>query len=215
VIAAPYHPYARRRSASDRPAVGRKGGVKPTNDVEGNHLPEVHDLTPGERKALRAIIHRGSVSRDINQLHEEDLTLGRRLADRVTNTLGSWTFIIVQTVILATWIVLNVLAWINHWDPYPFIFLNLALSFQAAYSAPIIMMSQNRQALKDRAVAANDYEVNLRSEMEVALIHERLDELVDRDWQALVKLQEEQLELLKRIDALTSEIHQRWANEKT
>ena len=76
------------------------------------------------------------------------------------------------------------------------------------------MMSQNRQALKDRSVAANDYEVNLRAEMEVALIHERLDKLVDRDWQALVKLQEEQLELLKRIDALTGEIHQRWANEK-
>jgi uncharacterized membrane protein len=188
--------------------------MKQDEAVGENHLPEVHDLTPGERKALRAIIHRGSVSRDINQLHEEDLTLGRRLADRVTNILGSWTFIIAQTVILAGWIVLNVIAWINHWDPYPFIFLNLALSFQAAYSAPIIMMSQNRQALKDRSVAANDYEVNLRSEMEVALIHERLDELVDRDWQALVKLQEEQLELLKRIDALTSEIHQRRTNEK-
>ena len=176
---------------------------------EANHDPQVHDLTPGERKALRAIIHRGSVSRDVNQPNDEDRAFGRRLADRVTSVLGSWTFIIVQTAILAGWIVLNIIAWVNHWDPYPFIFLNLALSFQAAYSAPIIMMSQNRQALKDRAVAANDYEVNLRAEMEVALIHQRLDELIENQWRSLMQSQQEQLELLRRIDGLTSEIHRR------
>ena len=188
--------------------------MKPNDDPEGNHLPEVHDLTPGERKALRAIIHRGSVSQDVNQLHAEESTIGRRLADRVTSILGSWTFIIIQTAILSAWIALNIIAWINHWDPYPFIFLNLALSFQAAYSAPIIMMSQNRQALKDRAVAANDYEVNLRAEMEVALIHERLDELIERQWQTLMLAQQEQLELLRRIDVLTAEIHRRDAGGK-
>ncbi len=180
------------------------------SDVDdGNHLPEVHDLTSGERKALRAIIHRGSVSRDINEARDEDQSIGRRLADRVTSVLGSWKFIIIQTAILCAWIVLNIIAWVNHWDPYPFIFLNLALSFQAAYSAPIIMMSQNRQALKDRAVAANDYEVNLRAEMEVALIHERLDDLVERQWEQLVQLQQEQLDLLRRIDQLTGELHRR------
>ena len=76
--------------------------------------------------------------------------------------MGSWPFIIVQSIILAIWISLNVIGYMNHWDPYPFILLNLALSFQAAYAAPIIMMSQNRQAAKDRLMAEQDYEINLQ-----------------------------------------------------
>jgi uncharacterized membrane protein len=89
--------------------------------------------------------------------------------------MGSWNFLIVQSIILTLWIVFNILAFINHWDPYPFILLNLFLSLQAAYTAPIIMMSQNRQAERDRLEAHNDYNVNLKAEEEVRLILEHLE----------------------------------------
>src|SRR4030081_2690844 len=92
------------------------------------------------------------------------LLLGQRVADGVAATMGSWRFIIIQSCILAVWLILNSVAWINHWDTYPFILLNLALSFEAAYAAPIIMMSQNRQAAKDRLMAESDYDCNIKGE---------------------------------------------------
>jgi uncharacterized membrane protein len=109
------------------------------------------------------------------------LTAGQRIADTVAATMGSWRFIIIQSTILFLWIVLNVTAWINHWDPYPFILLNLALSFQAAYAAPFIMMSQNRQQDIDREQAANDYKVNVKAELEIELLHQKLDELREKE----------------------------------
>jgi uncharacterized membrane protein len=90
-------------------------------------------------------------------------SLGDRLADAVANGMGSWSFIIIQTLIVVAWMVLNFVAFVNHWDPYPFILLNLLFSTQAAYSAPVIMMSQNRQSERDRAKALADYENNLAS----------------------------------------------------
>jgi uncharacterized membrane protein len=127
---------------------------------------------------------------------------GQRLADALTTRLGSWPFIIGQSVLLVAWLLLNTMAWQRHWDPYPFILLNLALSFQAAYSAPIIMMSQNRQAAKDRRAVGADAAVNQRSELDVALVHARLDELTGRQWRALVDLQHQQLALLTRLETL-------------
>jgi uncharacterized membrane protein len=100
-----------------------------------------------------------------------------------------------------------VVGWVQQWDPYPFILLNLALSFQAAYAAPVIMMSQNRQEAKDRLHAEHDYQVNLRAELEVVAIQARLDELAGRQWDALLALQREQLELLRQVEALTREVH--------
>ena len=105
------------------------------------------------------------------------LTTGQFVADKVAAAMGSWPFIIIQTVILIIWMSLNVTAYVRHWDPYPFILLNLALSFQAAYAAPFIMMSQNRQAEIDRADARHDYDVNVRAELEIKLLHEKLDQL--------------------------------------
>jgi uncharacterized membrane protein len=96
----------------------------------------------------------------------------------------------------------------QHWDPYPFILLNLVLSFQAAYAAPIIMMSQNRQSGKDRGKADADYAVNMRAERDVAAVHARLDELAGLQWAPLVDMQHRQLELLTRIETLTREVHQ-------
>jgi uncharacterized membrane protein len=174
-------------------------------DREGNGYTvrdEWHHLTEAEHRALQAVLQRAPAARNVNELEAERFTRGQRLADAVTSRLGSWPFIVVQSVLLIAWIALNTIAWRRGWDPYPFILLNLALSFQAAYSAPIIMMSQNRQAAKDRLAAEEDHSCNLRAELDVAAIHARLDELAGRQWETLLDLQRQQLELLGRIEAL-------------
>src|SRR5258708_6416143 len=109
-----------------------------------------------ERQRIRHV-HRHKPVININKIDAEKQTTGQRVADGLAAVMGSWAFIIIQAIILMFWITLNVIAYINHWDPYPFILLNLALSFQAAYAAPIIMMSQNRQAPKDRLMGEQDY----------------------------------------------------------
>ena len=106
--------------------------------------------------------------------HRTQLTFGQRVADAVAATMGSWTFIIAQSVILMLWIILNVIAWISHWDPYPFILLNLALSFQAAYAAPFIMISQNRQAERDRHQAEEDFRTNVEAEHRIEALQRKL-----------------------------------------
>jgi uncharacterized membrane protein len=121
---------------------------------------------------------RSMVSRNVNEVEEERMTLGQRVADKVADTIGSWPFIITQTIILAIWITLNVtLRNDQRWDIYPFILLNLALSFQAAYSGPVIMMSQNRQAAKDRLAAEIDHEVNTKAELEINNLIRHMHEL--------------------------------------
>ena len=112
--------------------------------------------------------------KNVNELFEEKLTPGQRAADRVAQLVGSWKFILIQTFLLFIWAVLNTVAWIYHWDPYPFILMNLVLSLQAAYTAPVIMMSQNRLAEKDRIESHNDYMTNIKAEEEVRVILEHL-----------------------------------------
>lgn len=106
---------------------------------------------------------------------------GQRVADIVAATVGSWRFIIIQSALLAVWIVLNVTGYVLQWDPYPFILLNLALSFQAAYTAPIIMMSQNRQSEIDREHAEFDYRVNVKAELEIEALHAKIDSLREQE----------------------------------
>jgi uncharacterized membrane protein len=141
------------------------------------------------------------------EFETDRLTAGQRAADWFTRQLGSWRFIVAQSVLMAGWLVLNVVAWVGHWDPYPFILLNLALSFQAAYAGPIILMSQNRQAAKDRLTAEHDCEVDRQAELEVEAIQSTLERLAGEHWDALLRLQERQLELLNRIEALTGGVH--------
>ena len=114
-------------------------------------------------------------------------TTGQRIADAVAATMGSWRFIIIQSLILLLWIALNVTAYVKRWDPYPFILLNLALSFQAAYAAPFIMMSQNRQQDVDRTKAAADYQINIKAELEIELLHQKIDELRTKEVLALTE----------------------------
>jgi uncharacterized membrane protein len=132
--------------------------------------------------------------RNVNELLEEESSFGQRAADWTTNIMGSWRFVIVQSLVLIVWVVLNVVAWTKHWDPYPFILMNLVMSLQAAYTAPIIMMSQNRQAMRDRLEAHNDYLVNQKAE-EVRAI---LDHLAAQD-QALTQMHELLLALQAQI----------------
>ena len=134
-------------------------------------------------------------------LPARDLTLGQKIADQVAATMGSWNFIIVQSALLTVWIILNVTAFIQKWDPYPFILLNLALSFQAAYAAPFIMMAQNRQQDIDRKEAEHDYQVNIKAELEIELLHQKLDELREREVLYLTNAINELSQLLKRQNA--------------
>lgn len=146
---------------------------------------EDHGLTPKQLRELAQLRptfrHERPAIRNINQEIEKRLTLGQQAADTVANGMGSWRFILIQSGLLTLWIALNVAAFVAHWDPYPFILLNLVMSFQAAYAAPIIMMSQNRQVQKDRLAAEHDYQINVTAEAEITAILQHLeyqDELI-------------------------------------
>jgi uncharacterized membrane protein len=127
---------------------------------------------------------------------------GDKIADVVTDIVGSWRFIIIQSCLLTIWIILNVMAWIRHWDPYPFILLNLALSFQAAYATPFILMSQNRQSTIDRENAQQDLDCDIKAEMEIELLHEKLDLLRTTEIATLYSLIQSQSETIARIEQL-------------
>lgn len=115
-----------------------------------------------------------------NYTHHTPSNISDTMSDIIAATVGSWKFIIIQTLLLSIWIVLNLIAWVYQWDPYPFIFLNLVLAIQTAYTAPIIMMSQNRQGSIDRKRAEHDYEVNLKAELEIEHLHAKVDELLEK-----------------------------------
>jgi uncharacterized membrane protein len=137
-------------------------------------LHETEQRLLNELRTLRRGVRKKGIG---TEAVENQLTIGQRIADTVAATMGSWRFIIIQSVLLLVWIMLNVTAYIQQWDPYPFILLNLALSFQAAYAAPFIMMSQNRQQDIDRKSAENDFKVNVKAELEIELLHQKIDQL--------------------------------------
>lgn len=122
--------------------------------------------------------------------HLRSKHLGEHVADTVAEVVGSWRFIIIQSLLLAGWIVLNLVGWVKAWDPYPFILLNLVLSFQAAFTAPIIMMAQNRQAQIDRHKAELDYSVNLKAELDIEALHQKVDLMREQDIARLIGLLE-------------------------
>src|ERR1700674_604962 len=156
---------------------------------------KVH-LSPEDYERLREL----RAQKPARHAPKHALTRGAVLADWVAETVGSWRFIIIQSVLLGIWIILNVMAYINHWDPYPFILLNLALSFQAAYAAPIIMMSQNRQAAKDRLMAEQDYVVNIKAEEEVKSIMAHLEQQDEVMIDILRRIESQHQVIMKRMD---------------
>lgn len=159
------------------------------------------DLDEHERRALRRAAARKPVSADINETFDEGMSFSQRLADRIAEIGGSWGFILSFTMFLVAWIVLNLgLGFLKDaFDPYPFVFLNLILSMMAAIQAPVIMMSQNRQAAKDRLDAYHDYEVNLKAEIEIMALHDKLDQMRTTQLETMIQKQQEQIELLTRM----------------
>ncbi len=149
---------------------------------------QVTELSALDRRILEKVLHRQAIARDTGAEFEELLSFGDRTADRIASFGGSWTFIGIFVTVLLAWIVLNTARPLG-FDPYPFILLNLVLSFIAAMQAPIIMMSQNRMSQKDRLDARHDYEVNLKAELEIAALHLKLDELHLRQLDAITRIE--------------------------
>ena len=163
---------------------------------------EYEKLTEQEKHVAHHISKRTPISTNIVQDYSEQMTLGQRMADKVASFGGSWIFISIFMGVMVLWILLNsfILIKLNSsFDPYPYILLNLVLSMLAAIQAPIILMSQNRQAYKDRLSAEHDYEVNLKAELEIIALHEKVDSLKNEQWRELISIQQEQLRLLSQL----------------
>jgi uncharacterized membrane protein len=159
-------------------------------------------LPEREKRIAQHFGERLPISRNTNREFENKLTFGQQLADKVATFGGSWTFIIIFGAILLSWVLLNTFLLARRggsFDPYPYILLNLFLSMLAAVQAPIILMSQNRQSVKDRLDSAHDYEVNLKAELEILSLHEKIDELREKNWTELILMQQEQIRLLLQL----------------
>ncbi|MET0289656.1 MAG: DUF1003 domain-containing protein [Pseudoxanthomonas sp.] len=163
---------------------------------------EIEKLPEGERAIVERFVERRQVSRNIVRDYDQSSSMGERIADRVAAVGGSWSFILVFLGGLIAWMTFNSLVLARQaFDPFPYILLNLCLSCVAAIQAPIIMMSQNRQGTIDRLRAENDYAVNVKAELEIMQVQEKLSSLRDHDWTHLVELQQQQILMLQRLVA--------------
>ena len=163
-------------------------------------IQEKGELAKIDEDVIEAIRSNAVLSENIEEKIDEELTLGQRMADLIATFGGSWTFIISFFLFLFSWIILNAFVLGNHqYDPYPFILLNLILSCLAAIQAPIIMMSQNRQEQKDRERAEHDYKINLKAELEIKLLSEKVDHLIVQQNKKLLEIQELQLDYLNDV----------------
>jgi uncharacterized membrane protein len=154
------------------------------------------------QKVARQLTERRHISRNPSQKSGQPSDLGQRAADAVARFGGSWTFIFAFIFVLVAWVILNSVILLHYnraFDPYPYILLNLFLSMLASIQAPIILMSQNREAEIDRRQAEHDYEVNLKAELEILLLHEKLDDLREHQWQELIRFQQQQIQLLEKL----------------
>jgi uncharacterized membrane protein len=165
---------------------------------------EKGELSMLEKEVLQRLHKHELISSNVDKEFEREWSFGERLADRIASFGGSWSFLVIFGVFLIFWIAMNsiVLLW-HPVDPYPFILLNLLLSCLAAIQAPVIMMSQNRQEAKDRLRAQHDYQVNLKAELEIRQVHEKLDHLLSKQWERLAQIQEIQIEQLSELGELT------------
>jgi len=181
----------------------------PIEALTEQFLQHCRNAGESEQRVIEHLSQRLHISRNTNEQFAESLTFGERLADRVAIFGGSWKFILIFMALLILWIALNSLVLMRvaaPFDPYPYIFLNLILSMLAALQAPVIMMSQNRHAAKDRIDAGHDYEVNLKAELEILALHQKVDTLREQQWMELLAMQQQQITLLtKLLDAKTND----------
>jgi uncharacterized membrane protein len=168
--------------------------------IEDALKEEVGELTQLEHEVIQAMKEQETLTQNVNLTFEKSITFGQRIADHVASFGGSWTFIGAFSLVLVVWIGLNAAAFlIRPFDPYPYILLNLILSCLAAIQAPIIMMSQNRMEARDRLRSENDYQVNLKAELEIRHLHEKLDVLLKHQWQKLLEIQQIQMDFMKEL----------------
>lgn len=169
------------------------------SDLGRHARDDVHALSELERRVLEKIRNREHISKNVNELQDQQLTMGERVADQLADVAGSWGFIITFLGLILLWIGVNSYILLSRaWDPYPFILLNLILSLVAGLQAPVIMMSQNRQETKDRIRSEHDYEVNLKAELEIEQLHAKMDQLRETQWNELVELQQRQIAMLEQ-----------------
>jgi uncharacterized membrane protein len=161
---------------------------------------EKGEVSTLEEKVISAMEDRSVLSQDTTAVFDRQLTLGERVADRIADFAGSWTFIILFFIVLVVWVAINSIVLLARpFDPYPFILLNLVLSCIAAIQAPVIIMSQNRQEARDRLQAQHDYQVNLKAELEIQNLHEKMDHLLINQGQRLLEIQNIQVELMEEL----------------
>ncbi len=192
----------------DNPSFTRKSliSISELNQYREKYLAtylmkEVGELSTLEEDVLKSIQNHETISDKIETISEDEkLSYGQRLADKVASFGGSWKFILIFGVFILIWMIINIIFLASKpFDPYPFILLNLILSCLAALQAPVIMMSQNRQEEKDRERSKQDYMVNLKSELEIRMLHEKLDHLIIHQQQELLNIQEVQVEMMEDI----------------
>jgi len=158
---------------------------------------EKGELSNLDKEVVKSLVNQESIVKNIDAQIDKKITVGERISDRIASFGGSWSFIIIFASILVVWVGINsYILLAKPFDPYPFILLNLFLSCLAAIQAPIIMMSQNRKESKDRARSENDYKVNLKAELEIRHIHEKLDNLTLNQWERLLRIQEMQIDMM-------------------
>ncbi len=181
--------------------------ASPVGAADTEPRPDGSGWVERERDIIRRLRSK-RVSRNVNQLHEEQMTFGQRISDHLADVVGSWGFILGFLAMIVLWIGVNTFLLVSRkpWDPYPYILLNLMLSLLAGIQAPVIMMSQNRQEAKDRIRAEHDYEVNLKAELEIEQLHLKMDTLRETQWRELVAMQQHQIELLEKQIALLQEV---------
>ena len=161
---------------------------------------EKGELSTLEEQVMKSLQESELLSKNINVEFDERLTFGERLSDKFSGIAGSWRFIIGFMMVIIIWITINVIILVSKpFDPYPFILLNLVLSCLAAIQAPVILMSQNRQESKDRLRSEQDYRINLKAELEIRHLHEKIDHLLSSQWQRLLQIQEVQMELMEEL----------------
>jgi uncharacterized membrane protein len=187
--------------------------ISDLNQFRAKYVEDVLERDKGELSVLeeqvvKSLKEHELLSSDVNAEFDRKLTFGERLADKVADYGGSWRFIGIFMGVLLAWIVINSVVLIQKpFDPYPFILLNLVLSCIAAIQAPVIMMSQNRQEAKDRLRSEYDYRVNLKAELEIRHLHEKIDHLLVNQWHRLLEIQEIQTELMEELTRKTPRGH--------
>lgn len=168
--------------------------------IEDALREEVGELTRLEQEVIASMKEQETLAENWNLTFEKNVTVGQRTADKVATFGGSWTFIASFALVLALWIAVNTISALGRpFDPYPYILLNLLLSCLAAIQAPIIMMSQNRMEARDRLRSENDYQVNLKAELEIRHLHEKIDVLLKHQWQKLLEIQQIQMDFMKEL----------------